>query len=98
VHFQQERDMPSQFDDAEEAAEVVRGVSVAKTILQQEASKYGSASLNRKAPAVATTAGGRFPAYGQDRYTPVLPTEFAEAEFRGLEVRPKCPQFPAHFT
>jgi hypothetical protein len=78
--------MPSQFDDADE--EVVVRVPVAQQILQQEVSKYGNNTGETHMPAVATKQGGLFPAYGQDRYTPVLPTEMATAEFRGLGMCP----------
>ena len=74
--------MPSQFDDADE--EQVARAPVARPILRQEASKYGSAT-GASLPSVATKQGGRFPAYGQDRYTPVLPTEKVDPQFGGLD-------------
>lgn len=77
--------MPSQFDDAEEEVAAVRAVPVAKPLLAREASKYGGLQPAAAGPAVATKGGGLFPAYGQDRYTPVLPTEMAEDQFGGLD-------------
>ena len=46
--------------------------------LWQEASKYGTRTAAPAPAPVATAKGGLFTAYGQDRYTPVLPTELAE--------------------
>ena len=60
--------------------------------LWQEASKYGTRTAAPAPAPVATAKGGLFTAYGQDRYTPVLPTELAEDRdvlhlgvFRGVE-------------
>jgi len=73
--------MPSQFDDAED--DVVSYVAaVPRPIQQQEAAKYGGFNTAQSAADVATKRGGIFPAYGQDRYTPILPTELAA--FGGL--------------
>jgi len=73
--------MPSQFDDAED--DVVSHVAaVPRPIQQQEAAKYGGLNTAQSAADVATKRGGIFPAYGQDRYTPVLPTELVA--FGGL--------------
>lgn len=76
--------VPSQFEDADEEEVGAVRVPVARTLLRQEAAKYGSAAP-ASTPAVATKHGGLFPAYGQDRYTPVLPTETADARFGGLD-------------
>jgi hypothetical protein len=59
-------------------------VPLARPILRQEASKYGSAS-DASLPSVATKQGGRFQAYCQDRYTPVLPTERGDPQCGGLD-------------